>query len=131
MGMTRRIGVLGTLLAVLVVSSCRTGRPLIDRSHEDKTAHGTIGGILRGPGDAGGAIAGRHVTAVDTRSSVRYAAVTNAAGGFSIEVPPGKYRLQVELLDGEAVVKGPGIIDIGPSDVDANIAVEVGRAGSW
>jgi hypothetical protein len=128
MGMTRRIGILGTLLTVLFVA-CRLGRPVIDTSHRDKTAHGTIGGTLQAQG-GGGPIAGRHVDALDILSNARYSAITNVAGGFSIEVPPGKYRLRVELLDGEAVVKGPGTIDINPSDLDANIEVEVGRAGS-
>jgi carboxypeptidase family protein len=124
MGMTRKLGILGAVLIVFI-AGCHTGRPVIDRSHRDRTAHGTIGGILQAQG-GGSPLAGRQVEAIDTISNARFSAITNVTGGFSIEVPPGKYRLKVQLLDGEAVVKQPGTIDIEPSDLDANIEVEVG-----
>jgi hypothetical protein len=47
-------------------------------------------------------------------------------GGFSIPVPPGKYRLRVDLLEGESIVKDPGVIDINESDLDANLEVVIG-----
>ena len=52
--------------------------------------------------------------------------MTSVTGGFSIQVPPGKYRLEVELREGEAITKDPGTIDINKSYLDANIIVEVG-----
>ena len=112
--------------AAVLVAGCRTGKPILDTSKHDKAAHGTIGGILQAQG-GGDALPGRRVEALDVHSSARYTATTNVAGGFSIEVPPGQYRLQVELRDGEGVTKDPGTIDINSSDLDANIVVEVGR----
>ena len=47
-------------------------------------------------------------------------------GGFSIPVPPGKYRLEVELREGERVLRSPGTIDINKSDLDANLEVVIG-----
>jgi len=119
---------LGAVLAVLLLSAgaCRTGRALLDRSEEDDHARGTIGGILRGVG-GGDSLPGRRVEAVEVRTGTRHASTTSVTGGFSIQVPPGEYRLEVELHEGEALVKDPGTIDIGPSDLDANIELEVGR----
>ena len=78
--------------------------------------------------NSGEPIPGRHVYAIDIRTGARFSAVTNVTGGFSIEVPPGKYRLEVELREGEAVVRNPGTIDINRSDLDSNIKVEVGAS---
>ena len=113
--------------AVLLAPACRTGRPVIGSDAND-TAAGTIGGVLQGP-QGGDPLPGRRVEAVSETTSTRYSAVTNVTGGFTIQVPPGKYRLQVELREGERLVKDPGTIDINPSDLDANIMVEVGELG--
>ena len=55
---------------------------------------------------------------VDTGERER--GVTNNAGGFSFKLKPGKYRVEVALLHGEAIVKKPGVIDLNRSDVDAH-----------
>jgi hypothetical protein len=124
--MKRMLGVVLGGALVLAGGSCKAGKPLIDTSHGNPAAAGTIGGILQMQG-GGDALPGRRVEAVSTQSSARYSAVTNVSGGFTIQVPPGKYRLQVELQEGERVSKDPGTIDINASDLDANIIVEVAR----
>jgi len=115
---------IGTMLALaLLVAGCRTGQPILGADHNMATP-GTIGGILQETG-GGAPIGGRRVLAVNLGGGGRYSAVTSMTGGFSIQVPPGKYRLEVELHDGEAITKDPGTIDINKSDLDANIIVEV------
>jgi hypothetical protein len=47
-------------------------------------------------------------------------------GGFSIKVPPGEYRLEVTLREGEKVVRQPGVVHINKSDLDANLEIVVG-----
>jgi hypothetical protein len=121
--MRRSVGVRLGLL-VMLSAGCRTGQPIIDVSGNPATP-GTIGGILQGAG-GGDPFAGRRVQAVSLATGARYSAVTSVTGGFSIQVPPGNYRLEVELRAGEAVVKEPGTIHINKSDLDANIMVEVG-----
>ena len=121
--MDRSIGAV-LAMALLLAAGCRTGQPIIGANH-DMSTPGTIGGILQGAG-GGSPIAGRSVQAVSLSGGTRYSAVTSVTGGFSIQVPPGKYRLEVELRDGEAITKEPGTIDINKSDLDANIMVEVG-----
>ncbi len=49
------------------------------------------------------------------------------AGGFSIPVPPGKYRLEVELQGAERILQSPGTLDINESDLDANRELAIGE----
>lgn len=116
-------------LVVLVAAGagCRTGRPLYDSTPEDQRTPGTISGILR-MGEGGDPVAGRRVTAVDLSDTARrYAAATNVNGGFTIPVPPGQYRLEVDLREGERILRSPGTIDINESDLDANLDVVIGE----
>jgi Carboxypeptidase regulatory-like domain len=116
------IGV-AALLVLLAVTACRTGKPLWDSSHDNDNAPGTIAGIVS---EAGGErLSGRRVYAVHLGTGERYSAVTNVTGGFSIPVPPGKYRLEVVLNEGETVVRRPGVIDINESDLDANLEIVI------
>jgi hypothetical protein len=116
-----------TLLAAVVLfggAGCRTGQPLYDSTGKDKATPGTIAGTVRAVG--GDPLPGRQVHAVREGTSERYSAVTSATGGFSIPVPPGKYRLEVVLREGETLVRQPGVIDINKSDLDANLEIVVG-----
>ena len=118
---------LGTMFAVLVLlagAACHTNRPLWSATPGDKTARGTIAGIMRTAG--GDALPGRRVNAIQVGTSEKYSAVTNVTGGFSIPVPPGKYRLEPELHEGEKVLRDPGIVNINKSDLDANLEIVVG-----
>jgi hypothetical protein len=118
---------LGTVFAVLVLltgAACHTNRPLWSATPGDKTTPGTIAGIMRTAG--GDVLPGRRVNAIQVGTSQRYSAVTNVTGGFSIPVPPGKYRLEPELREGEKVVRDPGIVNINKSDLDANLEIIVG-----
>jgi hypothetical protein len=118
---------LGAVLAVLVLlagAACHTNRPLWSATPGDKTTPGTIAGIMRTT--AGDVLPGRRVNAVLVGTAQSYTAVTNVTGGFSIPVPPGKYRLVPELREGEKVIRDPGIVDINKSDLDANLEIIVG-----
>ena len=116
-------------LAVVVGSGagCRTGQPVFDSTPENQRTPGTIAGILR-RGIGGDPVADRQVTAVDIADATRrYSATTNVTGGFSIPVPPGKYRLEVELRGAERILQSPGTLDINESDLDANREVAIGE----
>jgi hypothetical protein len=118
---------LGASLAVLVLlggAACRSGQPLLVSASGDKTTPGTIGGIVSAVG--GERLAGRGVHAVQVGTSQRFSAVTNVTGGFSIKVPPGEYRLEVDLRPGEKVVRDPGLVRIHKSDLDANLEIVLG-----
>jgi Carboxypeptidase regulatory-like domain len=115
------------LAAVLAVATgCRSGQPIYSATHKDMQTPGTIAGIVS-TGEDGEPLAGRRIEAVDLSGGRRYSATTSVTGGFSIPVPPGQYRLEVELREGERVVRSPGTIDINKSDLDANLEVVIGR----
>jgi hypothetical protein len=125
----RHVVVTACLVAlVLVGSGCRRGTgPIIDTTPGPENPRGSIAGILQKPGN-GGAVAGREVRAIEVESGQSFRATTNPAGGFTIQVPPGKYRLQVQLFEGEQVHDPPDVIAVGPSDINANITLTIGPA---
>lgn len=92
---------------------------MIDTAPKPLQADGTISGTVRGP-DGTSAIDGRTVEAVNVETNVRERTTTHSAGGFTFKLPPGKYRVELHLRDGEALVKQPGVIDLNRSDVDAH-----------
>jgi hypothetical protein len=51
-------------------------------------------------------------------TGTRYDATTGPNGGYTIQVPEGTYRLEVELRPGERVTKQPAETKIDKSDLD-------------
>jgi hypothetical protein len=114
---------LALALTALLGAACRPGQPIIDTTPGKNTTPGTIAGNVRTNADD--PLPGRRVQAIDTVTGQRYSAITGVTGGFSIKVPPGKYRLELELRDQETVVRQPGIIDINQSDLDTDLNIVV------
>jgi hypothetical protein len=106
------------VLVALAGAACRPGQPLVDTTPGKNTTPGTIAGTVRTT--AGDPLTGREVRAVSATTAQKYSAVTSVTGGFSIKVPPGKYRLEVDLREEESVAQEPGVIDINQSDLDAS-----------
>ena len=77
---------------------------------------GTIAGIVSTTSNS--AVPDRKVTAIDTVKGARFEATTGVNGGFTIKVPQGTYRLELELREGERVTKQPGETKINNSDLD-------------
>ena len=82
--------------------------------------------------DANAALANRKVTATNVATGTRYDATTGINGGYTIKVPEGTYRLEVELRDGEAVAKQPDQTHINNSDLDPHrdFVITVKRAAA-
>jgi hypothetical protein len=93
--------------------------PIIDTAPKPVEAEGTLSGTVRGP-EGTSPVDGRTVEVVNIATNVRQRTTTNNAGGFSFKLPPGKYRVELPLRQGEALVKQPGVIDLNRSDVDAH-----------
>jgi hypothetical protein len=121
--------VLALVAAVSGVSACRRGVPVIDPGERPPTTDGTISGTVRGPAGTS-SIAGRQVEVVEVDTGQRQRGTTNSAGGFTFKVKPGKYRVEVALVDGESVLKQPGILHVNRSDVDAHADFIIGSAKS-
>ena len=115
--------ILSVALAALAGAACRPGTPIVNTDPMKGTTPGTSAGAVRSP--AGDPLSDRRVLAVDTKTGQRYAAQTGVTGGYSIKVPPGHYLLELELREGETVVREPGTIDINSGDLDPNMDIVV------
>lgn len=102
------------IAALAIVAGCHPG-PVMNAG-ADNTVGGTIAGIVST--DTKAAVPSRRVTAVNTATGTRYGATTGVNGGFTIKVPQGTYRLEVELKEGEKVIKHPGETKVNRSDLD-------------
>jgi hypothetical protein len=115
------------ILALLVSGACRRGVPVVDLGPKPPDARGTLTGIVRGP-EGTSSVVGREVLIVNTETGARHTAQTSENGGFTIQLPAGKYRLELPLRTGEALVKRPGVIDLGKGDIDSHIEFVLGAA---
>ena len=102
------------VLVALLGVACHPG-PVIGGSPSGPVG-GTIAGIVTMEGDA--PVVGRRVTAVDAASGSKFEATTGANGGYTLKVPEGTYRLELELRPGEKVTKQPGETRVNRSDLD-------------
>jgi hypothetical protein len=106
--------------------ACRTAAPFF---REDlKRARGTIAGTVQGP-EGIAPPEGRLVEAVELRSGRRYSTHTNATGAFSFLIPPGRYRIDVVLRRGEAVVRRPESIEVQAGGIVTDAVFVLGGAG--
>ena len=115
------------VVALLYSGACRRGVPAVDLGPKPPAARGTITGIVRGPEEMSG-MAGRAVEVVDVASGAKHTTVTASNGGFTIELPKGKYRLELQLRAGETIVKRPDIVDLDHGDIDSHIEFIVSGA---
>ena len=83
------------------------------------TARGTIYGVVRGP--QGSAAGDRTVDVVNVATGERKEVHTSTSGAFTVEVPAGRYRLDLALRDGERLVKGPGEIHLGRGEIKSHV----------
>ena len=100
--------------------ACSASRgPAIGRGETTPDAGGTISGTVRAfEGNA--PLSARKVTAVNLESGQRIETSTTVNGGYTMQVSPGHYRLEVELRSGEALTTAPDEVHITRSDLDAS-----------
>ncbi len=130
----RRHGLLliaGVSCAVLVLAACRTGVPIVDANPGPVSVMGTITGTLSGE-DGKTAVTGRKVTAVNLETGERVTATSSSTGGYTLKVAPARYRIEVELAPGEAIVKDEGTFTVSSNELqhDVDIRIGVKRAGA-
>jgi hypothetical protein len=113
-----------SLAALVTAGGCRTVAPVVG-GDDVPGARGTLSGTVRGADNTAPAV-GRTVEAVEVDTGQRYSAITNVTGGFTIMVPEGRYRLKVALLEGESVVKDPGVVNVSKSDAESRIDIVLG-----
>jgi uncharacterized protein YfaS (alpha-2-macroglobulin family) len=64
---------------------------------------------------------------VNTETGARFDTSTATNGGYTIQVPKGSYRIELELRAGETIAKQPSRIDINTGDLDASENFVVAR----
>jgi hypothetical protein len=94
-------------------------------------AGGTIAGIVRAT-DGSMPLVARKVTVTNAKTGVRFETTTGVNGGYTIKVPDeGRYRIEVELREGEVISKGPEETEINNGDLDPGrdfeITIKAGR----
>src|SRR4051795_4438428 len=104
--------VCGAALAV----ACHPG-PVVNT--DPNKVGGTIAGIVK-TADASVAVPGRKVSVIDVATGARRDTTTASNGGYTIQVPEGTYRFEIELRAGETLAKQPEQTHIGNSDLDAS-----------
>jgi carboxypeptidase family protein len=122
------IWLIAGIAALLYAGGCRRGVPAVDLGPKPPAARGTLTGLVHGPNDA--ALSGRTVEVVNVASGEKFTTQTATNGGFTIELPKGKYRLDLQLRDGETLVRRPGVVDLDRGDIDSHIEFVVNPARS-
>lgn len=118
--MSRRALALASL--VVMVAACRDAVITTDPGLK---AGGTIAGIVRAT-DGSVPLVTRKVTAIHVASGARFETTTGINGGYTIKVPQeGRYRIEVELREGEVVAKSPGETTINNGDLDPGRDFEI------
>ena len=109
---------LGLALAAGSISlgACYSSRPVVDTRPGPRVQEGTIAGHVSTDTDV--PVVSRVVRAVPLDGASAHETTTNEAGSYTLKVPPGRYRLEVELRPGERLVEQPGENEVNPSDLD-------------
>jgi Carboxypeptidase regulatory-like domain len=105
------------LASAALTAACHPG-PVVNAGAKQPPVGGTIAGIVT-TSDPSVAVPGRKVTVIETTSGRRYDTTTATNGGYTIKVPEGTYRIEVELRPGEALAKQPDPTKVGNSDLDS------------
>ena len=111
-------GALGFMLLLAGPIGCAPRGPVLGTGEKTPTNNGTISGVVRAA-VSNAPLSARKVTATDVSTGATFDASTSITGGYTMKVPSGRYRLAVELRDGETVAEGPSELTISPSDLDA------------
>jgi hypothetical protein len=104
--------------------ACHPARPVIDLGPRPD-----VGGSISGMASAndGAALGERRVVAVNMKTGARVETSTATTGGYTMQVPPGTYLLELETRAGEALVTSPDPTEVDPGDLDAGRNFVVAR----
>jgi hypothetical protein len=103
------------ICAAALSAACHPG-PVVD-TRPNKVG-GTIAGIVTTT-DMSVAVPERNVTVIDVKTGSRHETTTASNGGYTIQVPAGTYRFEVELHPGETLAKQPDQTTVTNSDLDS------------
>jgi Carboxypeptidase regulatory-like domain len=107
------------LVMLMLGAACKPGVPVVDAGSKPPAARGTLTGTVRGP--EGMSLGGRTVELFNTATGEKFTTQTSPTGGFTIQLPAAKYRVELPLQSGETLTKRPGIIDLARGDIDSHV----------
>ena len=112
-----QLRVMAAALAVALGVACHPG-PIVDTGQKPTDIGGTIAGIV---GASGGntPLSGRKVTVTNVATGRRYEVSTATNGGYTVKVPEGNYRIEVELRTHETLASAPAQTQVNRGDLDA------------
>ena len=106
---------ISSLLATAV--ACHPG-PVLNTGAQPPAAGGTVAGMVS-TSNPQVVVPGRKITVVDTTSGQKFETTTAVNGGYTIQVPAGTYRIEIELRDGERLSKQPEDTRVNNGDLDS------------
>src|SRR5215216_3224777 len=112
-----KIHVFACAATLFAATGCHPQRPVVDTGARPPAVGGTIAGSVRASGNTA-PLSGRKVTAINEANGRRFEVSTGSSGGYTLQVPEGKYRLEVELRQGETLETRPDPTDVGVGDID-------------
>ena len=124
--MPRAVSTVVFAVVLAAASGCRHSVMVVDNGPKPDEARATLSGIVTTPNDLH-PVPGRVVAAIEQGSARRYQATTNPAGGFTLLVEPGTYRLEVTLQAGEGLVNPPTRLTVGRGEIKSGIELKVGK----
>jgi hypothetical protein len=105
-----------TMLALTLGSSIACHPGAVVDTDPKPSVGGTIAGVARSGANP---VIGRKVIAVNVATGAGFEATTGANGGYTIKVPEGTYRIDLETRAGETVSKRPEQTQVNNSDLDS------------
>jgi hypothetical protein len=84
-----------------------------------------VTGTIRGP-EGTSSMGGRTVEIVNVATGQRHSVTTTANGGFTSQLPAGKYRFELALRDGETLVARPDVVKLDAGDTDHHVEFVLG-----
>lgn len=121
------------VVAAIFAAGCGLSRgSVLSTGEKPANTGGTISGLVRASSD-NAPLSGRKVTVTNLETGQKLEASTAVNGGYTIKVPQGNYRIEVELRPGEVITAKPDDVHITGSDLDAgrNFSITVKSGGVW
>jgi hypothetical protein len=105
------------MAGLLLSLGCHPSRPILDTGPKPDVGGSISGTVTTNNGAL--PLGARKVTAVDTQTGARFDVSTTTTGGYTVRVPKGTYRLEVELRSGETLATQPDATEVDAGDLDA------------
>ena len=109
----------------MVLAGCAATGPAYDPGPRPDVGGSIAGRVSANDGTT--ALSARKVTAINMSTGARYDVSTASNGGYTVRVPPGMYKLEVELRSGETLTTQPESTEVDTGDLDAGRDFVVAR----